>query len=202
MGRVVGMTDESQLLADVDERIAQRKQADALFVPGDIPGLLRRCSPVRVHGPPRRPGYGDAPATGGWHYPAVVLWCGDERAEVHSSVHGWACGRFDRTRLELDLSTPTGRAHAAWWLLKLKHPPAPDGAARWVVGGYETHWSLHEGEAGHWRDCSWPVSLDWLADLEEQAAGDLGFGPFLEDGSRWVDAEALRRVVLHEAGRL
>lgn len=61
-------------------------------LPGDIPGLVRRCSPVVYEG-------------GSW-----VVW------EVS---HGAALLEEDSAPdlrwLRLDLSDPTGQAHAAWW---------------------------------------------------------------------------------------
>jgi hypothetical protein len=75
-----------------------------LTLPGTIPGLLRRCSPVTDAGGVTRgliyamPGY----------YRAYPDWWG-----VNWNYLLQPC---DATRLHLDLTDPTGRAHAAWWL--------------------------------------------------------------------------------------
>ena len=66
-----------------------------LTLPGDIPGLLRRGSPV-THVDGSR---------------LVVVELDGDDAKLPS---GWAFTRL----LELDLSDATGRAHAAWWLLQ------------------------------------------------------------------------------------
>ena len=73
-------------------------------LPGTIPGLLRRCSPVTdAEGVARGLIY----AMPG-HYRAYPDWWG-----VNWNYLLQPC---DATRLYLDLTDPTGRAHAAWWL--------------------------------------------------------------------------------------
>jgi hypothetical protein len=75
-----------------------------ITLPGTIPGLLRRCSPVTdAEGVARGLIY----AMPG-HYRAYPDWWG-----VNWNYLLQPC---DATRLYLDLSDPTGRAHAAWWL--------------------------------------------------------------------------------------
>lgn len=66
-----------------------------LTLPGEIPGLLRRGSPV-THVDGSR---------------LVVVELDGNDAKLPS---GWAFTRL----LTLDLSDATGRAHAAWWLLQ------------------------------------------------------------------------------------
>jgi len=76
--------------------------ADRVTLPGSIPGLLRRGSPVVTAG-----------ASGG-----VVLLVAAPRPWVllpmgTTSARAVPCDLRD---LLLDLTDPTGRVHAAWWL--------------------------------------------------------------------------------------
>ena len=73
-----------------------------LTLPGTIPGLLRRGSPVRASNDPERLGVvvGTGSSLGTlvfWHWSETTSWTLE-------------------TPVDLDLSDPTGRAHAAWWL--------------------------------------------------------------------------------------
>lgn len=163
-----------------------------LTLPGTIPGLLRWCSPVAV------PGYGcgvgvvvDRPS-GRESWVRVLMQCDDDGPSPQ-----------ERKRVFLDLTDATGRAHAAWWLAgtfagEMKRQSAlsvwrhREGAGR--------AWRL-EGAAGSERrflarytGCSFDVVVLTLSDL------DPSDDTRLPDGSRRVDAEALRRVVLHVAG--
>ena len=178
---------------------------DTLTLPGDIPGLLRRGSPVTVL----------TVALG----PAVVFRVDRDGFSVQSDdadeMDG-AWGGYTGSALALDLSDPTGRAHAAWWLVATlrKQRGLPDVGP----GGM---WQVDLSEQDH--PCYWlhgptdpglsvnacPLDLD--PDDELQASDPL-VAPSLADldpkderrlldGSRWVDAEALRRTVLHVAGR-
>ena len=165
-----------------------------LTLPGTIPGLLRKCSPVHVDG--RGGGVVvDKPGDKvGW-FRVLCDGCEDEPdAESRSCVH-------------LDLTDATGRAHAAWWLALREVPPshhldpaavswsrAPAQASfgwamRWLARALAGDGSL----TGSWWTGSKVslVSSHLLADLDP--ADDRR----LPDGSRWVDAEALRLVCLH-----
>lgn len=64
-------------------------------LPGDIPGLLRRGSPLWVRGA---------------QTVAVVLYDGRVAYATKGGLNHDALGA-----VELDLDDPTGRAHAAWW---------------------------------------------------------------------------------------
>lgn len=160
----------------------------ALTLPGSIPGLLRFGSPVRHASDSPRIGMvvGTAPTF------TRVYWC-------------WSGTDDDEADVHLDLTDATGRAHAAWWL-------AGEPGAAWVLScdGYR-RWELHGGERPrHSLSRAWQgigadnrrmgmTSMDWqdcrgLDDLDPDDPR------LLPDGSRWVDAEALRRVVLHVAG--
>ena len=168
-----------------------------LTLPGTIPGLLRKCSPVNVDG--RGGGVVvDKPGDKvGW-FRVLCDGCEDEPdAESRSCVH-------------LDLTDATGRAHAAQWLALREVPqpyhldpaavswsPAPAQASR----GWAIHWLARAPSGGGSLTGSWwtgshgsPVPSDLLADLDRDDDRRL------PDGSRVVDAEALRRVVLHVAG--
>ena len=75
--------------------------ADPLTLPGDIPGLLRRGSPVVL----------DGTSTGWTYIGACAVDGGDSLvADEDVVIPAWRRG------LDLDLSDPTGQAHAAWWL--------------------------------------------------------------------------------------
>jgi len=152
-----------------------------LTLPGSIPGLLRRGSPVFV---------------GLRQEPTVVR-------EIDGSLVGVYVGWLDATdhRINLDLADATGRAHAAWWAMGLDYgcvlplrmisSPFSDRAAVPCLTGYpqDAGWAAAK-VAGHNVGTAVP-SLTGLDHHDPR---------LLPDGSRWVDAEALRRVVLHVAG--
>lgn len=79
--------------------------ADLLTLPRDIPGLLRRGSPVLLNAPEHhlhgRSGVVGAVANG----KAAVLFAGCEMAALCTLG-----------QLALDLSDPTGQTHLAWWV--------------------------------------------------------------------------------------
>lgn len=76
-------------------------------VPGDIPGLLRRASPVLYAGAAH-----------------VIDHMGERAAIMGSNTGLWA---MPFSGLLLDLTDPTGRAHAAWWLTgRLDQHPGDD----------------------------------------------------------------------------
>jgi hypothetical protein len=83
-----------------------------LTLPGTIPGLLRRGSPVRASNDPERLGVvvGTGSSLGTlvfWHWSETTSWTLE-------------------TPVDLDLTDPTGRAHAAWWVSTFKYEPAAD----------------------------------------------------------------------------
>lgn len=68
-------------------------------LPGDIPGLLRAYSPVLLDG--------TAQAVRALEYASD--------GTLYARLFGW--GRpFHEREVALNLTDPTGRAHAAWWL--------------------------------------------------------------------------------------
>lgn len=167
-----------------------------LTLPGTLPGLLRRGSPVVM-------------TVGTITHAGVLLSSGPYGATVaHSNGHNWRkkpIKPWPLERVALDLTDKTGRAHAAWWLaerlglealrtgvvaIRLQDVTeySPDGRA--VAFRTGVVWAL--GDERY--DIGTPEVLAALADLDPHDPR------LLEDGSRWVDAEALRLVALHVAG--
>jgi hypothetical protein len=167
-----------------------------ITVPGDIFGLLRRGSPVVFY-----------PEDVRGITIGLVSRSGTSRAEVAYLNRGNPAGApLPLAEVALDLTDATGRAHAAWWLAS-KMPTgqrphhSPLETTSWVSGSFG--WLLTNMREGHrgWRGSAgglsvgtMPQVLPALADLDPNDVR------LLPDGSRWVDAEALRRVVLHVAG--
>jgi len=158
---------------------------DSLTLPGSIPGLLRRGSPVFV-GRKREPSVvreinacrGDGNAVG--------VWNGWLNAAIHL--------------IALDLTDATGRAHAAWWLMGLDY-----GHVRPLRGIASPFFDLAPAVVltGHPQDAGWAsakVAGHIIGTIVPSLAGLNPDDPrTLPDGSRWVDAEALRRVCMHAA---
>lgn len=169
-------------------------------LPGTTEGLLRRCSPCRVRRDPDDEHFQDVPLDYG-----VVLAepslspSGDVVPSVWMTLDSHFPDEPDIADcwLHLDLTEATGRAHAAWWLAeRVKNwPDEPDFTTamwrRWITGPQHKRrreWGL---APGHY----WPDTFSAFAGLEPSIVRRL------PDGSRWVDAEALRLVCLHVAGR-
>lgn len=165
-----------------------------LTLPGTISGLLRRGSPV---------------IKDGWIGGAVVAKIRDLSLVVVSE-DGPSWPFAQPASLRLDLTDATGRAHAAWCLALREVPVGyhlDPAAVSWsrapaqAACGWALHWLARAMSGGGSLTGSWwtgshgsPVPTDLLADLDPDDPR------LLPDGSRWVDAEALRRVVLHVAG--
>lgn len=152
-----------------------------LVLPGSIPGLLLWCSPVRDADDPERIGrIGVVVGTFGASDTVRVYWC---MADTTEDV--------PRSRLALDLTAATGRAHAAWWAAEHDGETVIRGCRWYCDGGQE--WTLDTDR----------VHIHFAADTVPSLADlDPDDPRTLPDGSRWVDAEALRRVVLHVAALL
>jgi hypothetical protein len=151
-----------------------------ITLPGSIPGLLRRGSPALVS----------------LHLKARAV-------TIHGIRDGLAWFASDGcdtvvvasiSVLALDLTDATGRAHAAWWL--------DEYGGRWTV--------LQAGRRGaellRLLECAEASRFHTREEAEQRGKVRMalaGLSPsdsrLLPDGSRWVDAEALRRVVLHVA---
>lgn len=92
-------------------------------LPGDIPGLLRRGSPVLIDFW-RSEGHDDFPDEDSDERPEDYL-CRGNVYEVEgdalfvawsqSEAHEGGFDEIHRGWMALDLTDPTGRAHAAWW---------------------------------------------------------------------------------------
>jgi len=161
-----------------------------LTLPGTIPGLLRRGSPVilatRTYG-----GSVFLDAARG-----VV--CSDGGRVATETLGGSpvlvSTGAGD---LALDLSDPTGRAHAAWWLAGRLYPNGERIVSADVIPGVTigpTGFGLATCDVmdgQRWRESPAFECTEHLNPNDPR---------LLPDGSRWVDAEALRLVCLHVAG--
>lgn len=148
---------------------------DDLLFPGDVPGVLRRGSPVE-----------DAKGLLGsgvvrWVEPSGVSVCWDDTGSVEP---------VSFARAALDLTDATGRAHLAWALAReARHwPTEPDyTTAAWRYLRHNEAWSIGPH---HY----WPRTHHTVADLNPDDPH------LLPDGSRWVDAVALGRVARHVLG--
>lgn len=157
-----------------------------LTLPGTIPGLLRRGSPaVRL---PMTPVGGAVVDRDGW--PCMIVECGEDVAAVAYSDGGTTLAEDDvpLADLALDLTDATGRAHAAWWVVDKDFGDAPIEAHMAISGAMI--WGLLASPVASEAVELWPV-LRTLDPADPR---------LLPDGSRLVDALALRLVVLHVAG--
>lgn len=144
-------------------------------LPGDIPGLLRRGSPVLCDIPPTLQGTVCC-VDGG---PAPDVWVSWDDPDVTddwvSSVH-----------VRLDLSDPTGRAHAAWWL-----SGKTNGGTMRLYLARDVLWYgpyAAREPVGAYRHANYQGVVPGLAAL------GISDNTRLPDGSRWVEVEALRLV--------
>lgn len=192
-----------------------------LILPGTIPGLLRLCSLVAVVSGSfvgRKGVIVDLEP--GARRAVVAL-----QADAH---HDASVEWLALSDLALILTDATGRAHAAWWLATrfeymCETTHGPTGAVwrrqrwGWPVWGLtgpapsvDYPGTEHTGETvtfGSWPENNWQNA--WFESAKTEgwfqvipALDDLDPSEprLLPDGYRWVDAEALRRVVLHVAG--
>jgi len=183
-----------------------------IVLPGDIPGLLRRGSPVALIAPfPTLEGTDGAYAA--WTAErggppgcrrAVVLAVDGVRVQLAAgAVVMWALP----DDVALNLTDATGRAHAAWWLARALGDTGPTSATWLFMSGRPAveHRDINGAyiDLDDGKEAGWLLSTgrEWLADREWLAVLDPEDPRLLPDGSRWVDAEALRLVVLHVAGR-
>ena len=152
-----------------------------LTLPGEIAWLIREFSPVVAFGvlgvvlgrDTREKRHGD------WTVAPVDEWPdGSEWADMARSC------RLDE--MALRLTNATGRAHAAWWLMS-RMPLARSFSARMALG----EWG-DEIRRAMFADTGMGMSLGGLDPDDPRT---------LPDGSRWVDAEWLRLVVLHIGDR-
>jgi len=159
-----------------------------------IPGLLRRGSPCFI---------GTGPNRNAATISQIIDAHGAEVTTVHREPHKRVSFCYTFQSLHLDLTDATGRDHAARWLATLPQYARITGpnndAPRWCrpyTG--EQIWHLRSYGCAPFRaeyDTPDPsIVVPSLTDLDPDDDRRL------PDGSRWVDAEAMRRVVLHVAG--
>ena len=164
---------------------------DQITVPGSVPGLLRLGSVVLIQ-------------IGGGEAPGVVVRIGDSPVAI-VSVDGFTLTEARPEELSLDLTDATGRAHAAWYLggVGASWHLSCDGHRRWEIHGGETPRAgvmlAYEGVGAEHRRMGGRPDYD-VTDVPALDSLIPDDPRLLPDGSRWVDAEALRLVVLHVAG--
>jgi hypothetical protein len=147
-------------------------------LPADIAGLTRPSSRVRSRLVPGCVGLVLRVRDDG---EADVCWLGKADGTGDEVEHG-----VPLVTLALDLADPTGRAHAAWWLLRQGGNGGEAGALVTLRKyGDRTHLKV-VGVSGVVLATSWEDAMSWHV-------------PGLADCD--LVPEALRRVVLHVAGR-
>lgn len=177
-------------------RQATPEQLAALVVPAILPGVVRRGTPV-------------------WAWdedtPWTVLAVEDDGAMCAPCAGLGLAALIDVGNLQVDLTDATGRAHLAWTLTNAHgvsfHLDA-DGFRRWSLHGGEQPRSAEdwawEGigpEARRMRIGNNISTYGYDAiDLPALDSLNPDDDTRLPDGSRWVDAEALRRVAMHVLG--
>jgi hypothetical protein len=168
-----------------------------LTLPGTIPGLRLHSAPVIYL---RTGDRGVAMLTPDGRI--VVMFC-------PAGARGPWTEAASPDELALDLSDPTGRAHAAWWL-------ADEPGNESVVSRRREspRWMCCPGASNDPGDRLWHLTGYGCAPYRDAFEGEhdprvvvpalAALNPndprLLPDGSRWVDAEALRLVCLHVAG--
>jgi len=183
-----------------------------LTLPGIIPGLLRKGSPVIFD-------YAGTPLH------RVYLRDSKSIGEIKRGMISGFVNAVNLNQLSLDLTDITARAHAAWWLAAqakdARRPEAditlenlhdlfrvtarfdPQRPCTFAVQGHRYGGAairLDQGFPTFAKDYpdkqrahEW-CHIDVLLDLDPNESRTLA------DGSRWIDAEALRRVILNVAG--
>jgi hypothetical protein len=166
-----------------------------LTLPGR-PGLLRHCSPVLAPVSKRVRAIGRRAIVIGEHLDSGGVLLADGAVEAYED-------------LALDLSDPTGRAHAAWWLADQPGNESVVSRRR-----ESPRWMCCPGASNDPGDRLWHLTGYGCAPYRDAFGGEhdprvvvpalAALNPndprLLPDGSRWVDAEALRLVCLHVAG--
>ena len=176
----------------------------ALVLPETIPGRLRRGSPIVFESDTLGTLRGTVHQLFESDGMPMVSFAADGQ---EYTLQGAACDA------SLDLRDATGRAHAAWWLASkfveefprvgfggtpiasvgvLWHPEPMLPEPSWELATWNSNYrKTFCGPAG---GCSFGEEIPALSDLDPDDPRTL------EDGSRRVDAEALRLVCLHVAG--
>lgn len=151
-----------------------------LTLPGSIPGLLRRGSPIV--------GFAKREYTG-----VVLRHLGGGRLQVAGDDR--STPKLDRADLALDLRDATGRAHAAWWLGQYYALPS-GGLPGWVrIAG-----DREQGPIWLLGSLCGATVMRFCAVVRAPASMRLDTYVVVPDlAGVDDDAEALRRVVLHVA---
>ena len=167
-----------------------------LTIPNPPQGMLRRGSPVVATY------YGD---------PGVYVFLDPESAGS-GLVHLYHLGRIvahpEDCSVALDLTDATGRAHAAWWVARFMAVDVDQPDPYGVLFGMTEKATRTEGVWSVWGRHHGARFVPWLDGMGQcgTSAGtvvpalanlDPNDPRTLPDGSRWVDAEALRLVCLH-----
>lgn len=160
-----------------------------LNLPGSLRGLLRECSPVITLPHGHRAWVTELPD------PLSHFRRRDQANDQHFRICGEDGGLRHGEDLALRLEDATGRAHATWWLAGHTHlaQPAEFSGVLWeciksadhVPGMFLQRWHLTKTGSNSIRSYSPDLDPD-----DPQ---------LLADGSRWVDAEALRLMCLRAA---
>lgn len=175
----------------------------SIVLPGEISGLLRKGSPVDYDGDDAIMCGGD----NGGKLAVLYFGTGRDPREYDCVDSGWPT----LSDVALCLTDATGRAHAAWWAAAKLEPWEGDvRLAAWF--GQGSFWVLQGPDDTHIflrpqiPDALQPlVGAEWSESSDDECSHTLEclrhLDPndprLLEDGSRWVDAEALRLVCLH-----
>ena len=148
----------------------------ALTLPGTYPGLLRECSPVVDRGQP-----------GVYYSPYRPE--GSKGRHFIFLTHMHRAGSVPLYALSLRLTSATGRAHANWWLRGGK------------TGGPDCSVYLGVGEVVYFDGYAECRSPEWGGSLLGIVPALGGLDPndprLLPDGSRYIDALALKLVCEH-----
>lgn len=181
---------------------ATAAQLRALTVPGTLPGVIRNCTPVRVN-------------DGTVSYRTISTGTRGKMAGLVGTPPA------PLRHCAVDLTDATGRAHVAWALaVHLARCPIDFALVSWRYNSmpcnrgeyaWDLSWELRRArwsDGGHVSEERYGLYLvpQPLEEAESQKVipALAGLDPCdptrLPDDSRWVDAEALRRVALHVLG--
>lgn len=152
---------------------------EKITLPGGLPGLLRRGSPV--------------------FWPAYTELTKDEMTQfvvIYASGALCLVSNFEATRevfseyLSLDLNDPTGRQHAIWWLEKQ--------LCKFEASNYHLDMDVNINGL-NWVECEskeFKFDEDEVCELGEF---DMSNHEKIADGSYWRHVKALQIVCLHVA---
>ena len=199
---------------------ATAAQLAALTLPATLPGVLRRGTPVV----PTEAGAWHAPRLLGHPCSATAASVASKAPPLgRSSVYLWFWGNTPIAACNVDLTDATGRAHVAWAIAAhCARAPIDPALVSWRYysspcdrGEYAWDLSWEARRTRVFRRGNMPISesrhglslvsqpLDYV-EPQKVIPALVGLDPCddprLPDGSRWVDAEALRLVALDVLG--